>query len=112
MTSTRCNSAAIGSSNFCKLDASEPAGDAPLLTIVTPMPCSLRGGQKGVNLEAQIALDVVREPTMIRAMLARRRHSLALILAVAFIAACSRNPDRVRAREIESLIRDDRLQEA
>src|ERR1041384_3601709 len=111
-TSTRCISTAIGSSNFCKFGVSEPAGDPPPLTIPPPMPCSLRGVQRGVNLEAQIALDLVLVPRMIGAMSARGYNSFALVVVVAIIAACTRDPEHAAVRRIEALIRENHLQEA
>lgn len=76
------------------------------------MQTSLRGVQGGVNLEAQISLDVVHAALMIRPMCARLKNPFAFVVIVALVASCSRDPERVTVRNVESLIRDNHLQAA
>ena len=73
---------------------------------------SLRGVQRGVNLEAQNSLDLVSAAIMIIQMSTRLRGLFVFVVMIVVTVSCSRDPDRATARKVEALIRDNQLQAA
>jgi len=76
------------------------------------MNSSLRGVQRGVNLEAQISLDLVFAAMMISQMSTRLRGLFVFVVMIVVTVSCSRDPERATAHRVEALIRDNQLQAA